>query len=58
MVSGKLGALLSGSSGLQEISEMVVRSSPPGGRRDSALLALGLILHRVGHWAAIVDVVE
>ena len=58
MVAGKLGALLNGSSGFEEISEMVVRPRPPGGRRDSALLALGLILHRVGRWAAMVDVVE
>ena len=58
MVSGKLGALLSGSSGLGEISEMVVCSRPPGGRWDSALLALGILMHCVGRWAGIVDVVQ
>ena len=37
---------------------MVVFPSAPGGRRDSALLTLGMILHRVGHRAGIVDMME
>ena len=36
---------------------MVVCSNPPGGRRDSALFALGILLYQVGRWAGIGDVV-